>query len=124
MHSPHPLPGRISKPLMQRWQWLPLFAVLALSGCQMRGKDRPLSSEAPPPPVFASNFPVVCRAAEVRFALGQTANGPLLEQVRIRTGAVVLRTVLTTDRASTDVNSGRLTVDVQPSGRIVGARCG
>lgn len=107
-------------------RWLPLLALISLTACQMRAKERPMSSEAPPPPVFINpQVPVTCRAAEARFALGQTATSPLLEQIRVRTGARFARTVSTTDAtASTDVDDGRVSVDVEPNGRIVAARCG
>jgi hypothetical protein len=128
MHSPKQLPGHIGRPLMAHWQWLPLLAVLALSGCQMRDKERPLSSEAPPPPVFASNLPVTCRADKADYAVGQTITNPLLEQIRVRTGASVVRKVSTTDLVTAtgarDADDGRLTVNVDPDGRMVTAHCG
>jgi len=94
----------------------------------MRDKERPLSSEAPPPPVFASNLPVTCRAEKADYAMSQTITNPLLEQLRVRTGASVVRRVLTTDlvpaAVARDADDGRLTVNVDPDGRMVTARCG
>lgn len=113
-----------------RGGWRPLLAlaalsvVSALSGCQMRGKDRPLSSEAPPPPVFAdAKAPAFCRAAEVRYALGQPITQELLQELVAKTGAARARTVSVDDPGTKDVNEQRLTVDVDAAGRVVGARC-
>ena len=101
-----------------------LIASAGLAGCQMRGNVRPLSSELPPPPVFATTTQPECRAADARFALGRQIDAPMLEQMRARTGARVARSVLPTDPPSPDVDATRLNVDIEPNGRIVGARCG
>ena len=105
---------------------LPLYAgVLAAglaAGCQMRGDVRPLSSEAPPPPVFTPP-PQVCQSTGARFALGRRITAPLIEEMRSRAGARSARTALATDPALA-VDLQRLIVDIEPSGRIVGLRCG
>jgi hypothetical protein len=98
-----------------------LAAVLA-AGCQMRGEVRPLSSEAPPPPVFAPP-PGACQAAGARFALGRQITAPLLEEMRSRAGARSARTALASDPAM-GIDLERLIVDIDPSGRILGLRCG
>ncbi len=104
----------------------PLFAgVLAAAlaaGCQVRGDVRPLSSEAPPPPVFAPP-PESCQAAGARFALGRQITAPLLEEMRARSGARSARTAVATDPAMA-IDLQRLIVDIDPSGRILGLRCG
>lgn len=127
MHSPQRLRSSTGRPFVKHWQWLPLLTVLALAGCQMRGNERPLSSEAPPPPVFAGNLPVTCHAEKADFAMGQTLTTPLLEQIRVRSGASVARRILTTDLVADDearnVDDGRLTVDVNPDGQVVAVRC-
>ena len=92
------------------------------AGCQMRGDVRPLSSEAPPPPVFAPP-PESCQAAAVRFALGRQITAPLLEEMRSRAGARSARTAGAADPAM-PVDLQRLIVDIDPTGRIVGLRCG
>lgn len=105
---------------------LPLVAgVLAAAlaaGCQMRGDVRPLSSEAPPPPVF-NPPPHTCQAAGARFALGRRITAPLIDEMRSRAGARSARTALASDPAMA-VDPQRLIVDIEPSGRIVGLRCG
>lgn len=104
----------------------PLFACLLAAGlaagCQMRGDVRPLSSEAPPPPVFAPP-PDNCQAAGARFALGRQITAPLLEEMRARAGARSARTAVATDPVIA-IDPQRLIVDIEPAGRIVGLRCG
>lgn len=93
-----------------------------VAGCQMRGDVRPLSSEAPPPPVFAPP-PESCQAGGARFALGRQITAPLLEEMRSRAGARSARTAFATDPPMA-VDPQRLIVDVDPAGRILGLRCG
>ncbi|MDI3382454.1 hypothetical protein ACFPPF_16915 [Xenophilus aerolatus] len=92
------------------------------AGCQMRGDVRPLASNAPPPPVLKPP-PEVCRSSAARFALSYRASAPLLEEMRLRSGARSVRSALATDPAMA-VDPQRLIVDIEPSGRIVGLRCG
>ena len=99
-----------------------LLAVGALAGCQMRGDVRPLSSEAPPPPAFV-DAPPRCTAARSRFALGRIITKPLLEELRMRTGARTARTALPQD-PPLPYHSARLIVDIEPTGRVVATRCG
>lgn len=98
------------------------LAAALVAGCQTRGDVRPLSSEAPPPPVFAPP-PESCQAASARFALGRQITAPLLEEMRSRAGARSARTAVATDPAM-GVDVQRLVVDIEPSGRILGLRCG
>jgi len=58
----------------------------------------------------------------MRFALGQRINAPLLEEMRMRSGAFMARTVLPDDAPMSFV-AGRLLVDVESSGRVVAVRC-
>lgn len=99
-----------------------LWAAGLAAGCQMRGDVRPLSSEAPPPPAFVP-APGACQAAAARFALGRQITAPLLEEMRSRVGAESARTAFATDPAL-PVDLKRLIVDIEPTGRIVGLRCG
>ncbi|WP_260397055.1 hypothetical protein [Variovorax sp. KBW07] len=102
----------------------PGFALaLVLAGCQAPPKDRPLTSEVPEPPSFAPP-PESCQAAAVRFGLGLRVTPQLLEEMRQRAGAKVGRTVAATDTADPAQDTTRLNVQVEPSGRIVGAYCG
>lgn len=100
---------------------LALAAVLT-TGCQTRGDVRPFSSEVPLPPTFAS-VTEQCNGAEARFALGQVMTQPLLEEARNRTGA---RQAITAKAGETPTpaNPLRLIVEVDPQGKMVGARCG
>ena len=105
------------------WNRHPIFLLVVLAaGCQMRGDVRPLSSEVPPPPVFV-DAPQACSAARSRFALGQGISAPLLEEMRQRTGARRARAQRIDGPPNNDIDAARLTVDIEPSGRIVGARC-
>ncbi|MEJ8846795.1 I78 family peptidase inhibitor [Variovorax rhizosphaerae] len=101
-----------------------LLGAAGLAGCQMRGDVRPLSSELAPPPRFAESMPEECRSTEARFALGKQVDAQLLEQMRQRAGARSARSVLPTDPPARDSDATRLNVDIEASGRIVGARCG
>ncbi|QNK67420.1 hypothetical protein [Variovorax sp. PAMC26660] len=101
-----------------------LFALtLVLAGCQAPPKDRPLTSEVPEPPSFAPP-PEACLATAVRFGLGLRATPQLLEEMRQRAGARLGRTVLSTDAPDPAQDATRLNVQVEPTGRIVGAYCG
>jgi hypothetical protein len=104
--------------------WICLSALaLLLAGCQAPPKDRPLTSEVPEPPGFAPP-PESCQAAAVRFGLGLRATQPLLEEMRQRAGARTARTVPANEIAGPAQDATRLNVQVDPSGRIVGAYCG
>ncbi|MDM0055385.1 hypothetical protein [Variovorax fucosicus] len=113
-----------SKYSMGDWRRYPTLLLFPLAaGCQMRGEVRPLSSEIPPPPAFVA-APEACLAARSRFALGQRISLPLLEELRQRTGARRARAQRIDDpQKNAESDAARLTVDVEPSGRIVGARC-
>jgi hypothetical protein len=107
---------------------IPAFAMalatgFLAAGCQSPPTDRPLTSEVPEPPSF-STPPENCRAADVRFGLGLRATPQLLDEMRQRAGARVGRTVLATDGADPAQDMTRLNVQVEPSGRVVGAYCG
>ena len=99
-----------------------LLPLLALGACQFRGEHRPLSSEAPPPPTFIDP-PAHCTAARARFGLGRRITPPLLEELRMHSGARRARAVLPTD-ASQPHDAARLLVDIEPDGRVVAVRCG
>ena len=68
-------------------------ASLFLAGCQAQPEFRPLTSEVPPPPTFAT-VPAeeACQAAQARYALGRPIDAPLLEEMRTRTGSKSART--------------------------------
>ncbi|MET3378242.1 MULTISPECIES: hypothetical protein [Variovorax] len=103
---------------------LPAAALgLLLAGCQTPPADRPLTSEVPEPPSFVTP-PETCQATAVRFGLGLRISQQLLEEMRQRSGARVARTVLATETADPAQDMTRLNVQVEPTGRVVGAYCG
>jgi len=105
------------------WPALALALAAVLAGCQSPPADRPLTSEVPEPPGFAPP-PETCQAAAVRFGLGLRVSPPLLEEMRQRAGARMARTVLSTETADPAQDTMRLNVQVEPTGRVVGAYCG
>ncbi|CAN5782273.1 hypothetical protein BH11PSE13_BH11PSE13_06310 [soil metagenome] len=110
-----------------KFRLLPLLSLsicaLVSTACQFRGDVRPLSSDIVAPPRFVESTPA-CRAAGARFALGMVVNGPLLEEIRQRSEARMARTVLRSEVSVQPFDEGRLNVDIEPNGRIVGSRCG
>lgn len=96
---------------------------LALAGCQSPPADRPLTSEVPEPPSFVTP-PETCQAPSVRFGLGLRITPQLLEEMRQRAGARMARTVLATEPVDQAQDMMRLNVQVEPTGRVVGAYCG
>jgi hypothetical protein len=100
-------------------------ASLFVAGCQTKPQFRPLTSEAPPPPVFVTvTGDADCQVNQARYALGRAIDAPLLEQVRNRTGSKSARTSAAGVPLPAPADPGRLTIDVDPQGRIIGARCG
>jgi len=100
-------------------------ASLFMAGCETRPQFRPLTSEAPPPPVFVTvTGDADCQVAQARYALGRAIDAPLLEEMRTRTGSKSARTSAVGAPLPAPADPGRLTVDVDPQGRITGARCG
>ncbi|WP_395316209.1 hypothetical protein [Variovorax sp. UC74_104] len=96
---------------------------LVLAGCQAPPAERPLSPEVPEPPGFVTP-PEACQAASVRFGLGLRISQQLLEEMRQRAGARMARTVPATEPADPAQDMMRLSVQVEPTGRVVGAYCG
>lgn len=105
----------------------PLALAFLLAACQSPPKDRPLTSEVPEPPGFAT-APENCQAAGARFGVGLLASQPLLDDMRRRAGALAARTVPATSAGAAASGTGpdatRLSVQVDPAGRVVGAYCG
>jgi hypothetical protein len=100
-------------------------ASLFLAGCQAQPEFRPLTSEVPPPPTFAT-VPAeeACQAAQARYALGRPIDAPLLEEMRTRTGSKSARTSPAGTPLPAPADPARLNVDVDPQGLVVAARCG
>jgi hypothetical protein len=100
-------------------------AALLMAGCQAPPEFRPLTSDAPPPPVFVT-VPAeeACQAGQARYALGRPIDPPLLEEMRTRTGSRSARTAAAGTPLPAPGDPARLTVDVDPQGLMVAARCG
>jgi hypothetical protein len=100
-------------------------ALLLVAGCQTRPEFRPLTSDAPPPPVFVT-VPAdeVCQAVQARYALGRALDPALLEEMRTRTGSKSARTSPAGTPLPLPADPARLNVDVDPQGLVVAARCG
>jgi len=65
-----------------------------------------------------------CQVNQARYAMGRAIDAPLLEEMRNRTGSKTARTSAAGAPLPAPADPGRLTVDVDPQGRIIGARCG
>ncbi len=100
-------------------------ASLLMGGCETKPQFRPLTSDAPPPPVFVTvTGDADCQVSQARYALGRVVDAPLLEEMRNRTGARSARTAPVGTPLPAPGDPGRLNIDVDPQGRITGARCG
>ncbi|HYP84308.1 hypothetical protein [Variovorax sp.] len=116
------------------WRWAPasgwkrclgaVAAAAVLAGCQSvpPPSERPLGPEVPPPPQLVNVAPR-CDATQARFALGQVVDMKLLEQARDRAGAHQGITARPGEAAA-PADPLRLILEVDPQGRMVGARCG
>jgi hypothetical protein len=100
--------------------WMAFGCLLAVAGCQS-DRPRPMSPNLPPPPEFV-DAPRACTASRMHFALGKRITAPLLDEMRMRSGAFMARTVLPDD-APMGFVAGRLLVDVEVTGRVVSVRC-
>ena len=99
---------------------LPVLAIL-LAGCQAPSGPRPLGPDVPPPPQVVDAFR--CNAGESRFVLGQVVTPALLNEARDRTGARSAVTVKAGE-APSPADPLRLLIQVDPEGKMNGARCG
>ena len=121
--------GHPSGFLLQHWRGALAAALCAASlltaGCETEPRFRPLTSDVPPPPVFVTVAGEAdCQAAQARYALGRSADAPLLEEMRNRTGSRSARTGPAGAPLPMPADPGRLTIDLDAEGRIAGARCG
>ena len=114
--------SRQSISLRRSSRWLLPISFMLLAGCQSPNAPRPLGPDVPPPPQFV-DVGHKCNAVDSRFALGQVMTQALLEEARDRTGARSAMTVRPGE-APAPADPLRLLVEVDPQGKMSGARCG
>ncbi|MDM0046038.1 I78 family peptidase inhibitor [Variovorax dokdonensis] len=101
-----------------------LVGMTMLAGCAAPPpSERPLGPQLPPPPEMVK-VERRCDATQARFALGQAIDNQMLEQARDRTGADQAVTVRSGQAMPTPPDPLRLILEVDPQGKMVGARCG
>lgn len=99
---------------------LAAFAAAALlAGCAAPAPAPASAAPAPPPePVFQ------CSADGARFAVGQPLTPQLEAAARVRAAAGTVRVLKPGDAATTELNGGRLNLDVDARNRVTDVRCG
>ena len=105
-----------------------IVAPMLLAGCQSTAEPSPITAKGIPKPPVVSDVPSQCTAARVRFALGQRATRPLLQEMRMQAGAryARLEPIKGTGPGSEPLvpDTSALTVDLDDKGRVIAARCG
>lgn len=91
---------------------------VALAGCAQPPHQVP---PAPPPPIVA---PGQCNDAAAQFALGRTADAPLVDEARARAGVQRVRLVRPGQMVTMEFDYARLTLELDAAGKVVQARCG
>jgi hypothetical protein len=98
---------------------LAAFAAALLAGCAAPAPAPAASAPVPPPePVFQ------CSADGARFAVGQPLTPQLEAAARVRAAAGTVRVLKPGDAATTELNGGRLNLDVDARNRVTDVRCG
>lgn len=88
-----------------------------MAGCTTPAPPPP--APAPPPePVFQ------CSADGARFAVGQQVTPQLEAAARVRAAAGTVRVLRPGEAATTELDGGRLNLDVDARGRVTDVRCG
>ncbi|WP_454904364.1 I78 family peptidase inhibitor [Variovorax gossypii] len=96
-------------------------AVALLAGCAAPAPapaPAPAAPVPPPAPVYQ------CNADGARFAVGQPLTPQLEAAARVRAGAGVVRVLKPGEAATTELNGGRLNLDVDARNRVTEVRCG
>jgi len=78
----------------------------------------PAPAAPPPEPVYQ------CNADGARFAVGQPLTPQLEAAARVRAAAGTVRVLKPGDAATTELNGGRLNLDVDARSRVTDVRCG
>jgi hypothetical protein len=92
-----------------------LGLVLLAAGCTTVGA----APDSPPAAV-----PSVCDADAASWAIGEDARPEVVERATSAAGARLARVIKPGEVVTMEFNAGRLMVDVDASGRILGLRCG
>ncbi|MFM9921922.1 I78 family peptidase inhibitor [Variovorax sp. H27-G14] len=99
--------------------WTAFGAAILLAGCAAPAPAPAPAAPAPPPePVFQ------CSADGARFAVGQPLTPQLEAAARVRAGAGTVRVLKPGEAATTELNGGRLNLDVDARNRVSDVRCG
>ncbi|MGJ7562639.1 I78 family peptidase inhibitor [Variovorax sp. GB1R11] len=98
---------------------LAAFGAALLAGCAAPAPAPAAAAPVPPPePVFQ------CSADGARFAVGQPLTPQLEAAARVRAAAGTVRVLKPGDAATTELNGGRLNLDVDARNRVTDVRCG
>jgi hypothetical protein len=90
-----------------------------LAGCAASAPaPAPAAPAAPAEPVYQ------CNADGARFAIGQPLTPQLEAAARVRSGSGTVRVLKPGDAATTELNGGRLNLDVDARSRVTDVRCG
>jgi hypothetical protein len=89
-----------------------------MAGCAAPAPPPPAAPAPPPAPVFQ------CGADGARFAVGQQLTPQLEAAARVRAGAGTVRVLKPGDAATTELDGGRLNLDVDARNRVTDVRCG
>ncbi|MES2415810.1 MAG: I78 family peptidase inhibitor [Pseudomonadota bacterium] len=65
-----------------------------------------------------------CNAAAAQFAMGGTANPALVEEARVRSGALTARTIGPGQVVTMEYSGQRLNLDVNAANVVMNVRCG
>jgi len=100
---------------------LSLAALTLVAGCT----TGPLDS-SPPPAIGANTGPVggTCDAQGAKGVVGQNSKAKVVEDARVRSGALMARVLRPGQMVTKEFDAQRLNLDVDGTGRILAARCG
>ncbi|KQW64239.1 I78 family peptidase inhibitor [Variovorax sp. Root411] len=98
---------------------LAVASAALMAGCAAPAPAPAPAPAAPPPePVYQ------CNADGARFAVGQPLTPQLEAAARVRAAAGTVRVLKPGDAATTELNGGRLNLDVDARSRVTDVRCG
>lgn len=93
-----------------------LALALAASACAQ--------PQPPAPPPAAPATTGSCQVAPARFAIGHVLGEAIVDEMRRRSGANLVRVVRPGQVVTLEFSPDRLTVDVDAASRITAVRCG